>query len=277
MIRAPLRPESVGEPAARAGAWASVALAPQLRAAPRTAHVLGASRHVVWCALDDEVVLLTSHESVRFPNGIVASGGWGGLAPGDEVSIGDVAVFDDIAEWWVLRWWDPRVSPNDAVRDDVLERVARIEERAPSGRISPLREALASVDPSAITERASEMLGGGAGLTPEGDDRLMGAVAAFRHVAGSLGRPATVTMLDQTSGELVALARSSTTSLSATLLRHALVGEVAAPVGHLLQALTGRGELASALDGCLAIGSSSGQALAEGVVCGAQAACEVAA
>jgi hypothetical protein len=182
-----------------------------------------------------------------------------------------------IAEWRVVRWWDPRVSPTDAVRDDVMARVARVEACTSSGGVSPLRAALASVDPAAITERASEMLGGGVGLTPEGDDRLIGAMAAFRHVARSLGRPAPVAMIDQMNAELVALARSSTTRLSATLLRHALVGEVAAPVGALLRALTGRGELASALYGCLAIGSSSGRALAEGVVCGAVAACEVAA
>ncbi len=119
------------------------------------------------------------------------------------------------------------------------------------------------------------LLGSGAGLTPEGDDLLIGAVAAFRHVGCSLGRRETAAVLDAVSVPIEDAAAIATTRLSASLIRHALVGAVPAPVGDLLRALTGRGELVSSLSPTLAIGSSSGRALAEGVACGAIAACEV--
>jgi hypothetical protein len=48
---------------------------------------------------------------------------------------------------------------------------------------------------------------------------------------------------------------------------------VAQPIGALLGALTGRGDPELILSEALAIGSSSGAAMVEGVMCGAVAAC----
>ena len=84
-------------------------------------------------------------------------------------------------------------------------------------------------------------------------------------------------MIEVVRGELLDVAARKTNLLSRTLLRHALAGEVPDPVGDLMRALTGWGSLSSALERCLALGGSSGRALALGVVCGARAGCEAAA
>jgi hypothetical protein len=63
-----------------------------------------------------------------------------------------------------------------------------------------------------------------------------------------------------------------TTTLSAALLRHAVNGEVATPVGRLLHALTDQTDLASATTDLLRVGHSSGTGLAQGVLIGARAA-----
>jgi hypothetical protein len=54
--------------------------------------------------------------------------------------------------------------------------------------------------------------------------------------------------------------------LSAALLRHAVAGEVADPVAAFLQAITGRGDLAEAVDDLRTMGHTSGIATACGVL-----------
>jgi hypothetical protein len=222
----------------------------------------------------DEVMLLSSPDGVRFPNAILARG-WERLVPGDDVVIGSGEVLGAAIELRVVRWWDPRPTPIDAGRTDVLGRVSQMEMSVSPSPCLPLFSALASGAPGAVTDRTRAMLGAGRGLTPEGDDRLIGAFAAFRHIALSVGHPAAGGMLDEVADDILAMATRRTASLSVTLLRHSLAGEVPDPVADLLHALMGRGGLSSALDRCLVVGGSSGQALAEGVLCGARAACEV--
>jgi hypothetical protein len=120
------------------------------------------------------------------------------------------------------------------------------------------------------------MIGAGPGLTPEGDDWLIGALGAFRHVTLSVGNPTGRRMIDDLSEELLTMASASTTLLSRTLLRHALAGEAPDPVADLMTALTGRGSVEDGLERCLGLGDSSGRALAHGVASGSRAACEAA-
>jgi hypothetical protein len=67
-----------------------------------------------------------------------------------------------------------------------------------------------------------------------------------------------------------------TASFSAALVRHALAGRVAAPVAQVLRALVGRSPLDDSIEALLAVGHTSGRALAQGVLIGAEAACGVA-
>lgn len=262
-------------PAPATPALASLALAPWLCSPPRPARVIGVSTDVAWCSLDDQVILLSSPDAVRFPNAVLAEPGCRRLEPGDEIVLGSGGLTSEAMHWQVVRWWDPHAVPVDASRTEVLARLSGVERTVSQSTCLPLIAALTSGDHRAILDQVRSILGGGSGLTPEGDDRLIGAFAAFRDVGSSVGRSTTGTMLDEVADEILALASHRTGSLSVTLLRHSLAGEVPDPVAGLLRALTGRGDLTAAVDRCLAVGGSSGLALAEGVLCGARAACEM--
>jgi len=71
---------------------------------------------------------------------------------------------------------------------------------------------------------------------------------------------------------ICSLARERTTTLSATLLRHAGRGETDDASAGLLRALCGQGDPAPALDALLALGHTSGTGLATGLLAGAAAA-----
>jgi hypothetical protein len=248
-----------------------------LNTTSRVAVVMGASTRFAWCALDDEVIMLSAQDAVRFPNAILARGGWDRLEPGEEILIGSGAVLGRSIDWHIARWWDPGVTQIDAEPTEVIARVSCVARSLPAAPQLTLEAALASGDHAAIVGAGSDMLGAGRGLTPEGDDRLAGSFVAYRHVTASLGHPELGAMIDDVGGELLDAASKKTTRLSVTLLRHALAGEVPDPVADLIRALTGWGSLPAALERCLALGGSSGRALARGIVSGARAGCEVAA
>jgi hypothetical protein len=115
------------------------------------------------------------------------------------------------------------------------------------------------------------MLGAGPGLTPEADDYLAGAVAGVRCLGMACGNRTAVAMLDATAAPLAALAYARTSTLSASLIRHALHGDVAQPAGALLRALAARGDASVAHDELCSVGHTSGPALAAGIVLGARA------
>ncbi len=236
---------------------------------------MGTSSRSAWCALDEEVVILAGPDAIRFPNAVLAPGRWDRLEPGETVTLGFGAVTGEGFACHIVRWWDPRVTPTAAGAKAVRAAVQQLDRRLMSPGAVGLEPALASGDAAAVLDRAIGLLGCGRGLTPEGDDLMIGAVAAFRHLTSSLGHPGAADSLDEVADAAVAVAFDVTTRLSATLLRHGFAGEVAAPVGDLLRALTGHGDLVRSVNRCLAIGQSTGSALAHGVLCGARAACEV--
>jgi len=91
------------------------------------------------------------------------------------------------------------------------------------------------------------LAGLGPGLTPEGDDLIAGYAAGLALFHGR----------SEEASALAEAAALRTTSLSATLLRHAAAGELAEPAHEFL---AGRGEAA-----LLRWGSSSGRKLLEGL------------
>jgi hypothetical protein len=120
-----------------------------------------------------------------------------------------------------------------------------------------LVEAVVSRDPDRAALVGRRLIGRGGGLTPEGDDLLAGAAAVVASGSwpGAL-REAWLTAL------VGADLRSRTTALSATLLELAVRGMAPEP----LQALVA-GE-ASALDRLVALGHSTGRAIARGAAVG---------
>jgi hypothetical protein len=104
------------------------------------------------------------------------------------------------------------------------------------------------------------LLGRGPGLTPSGDDLLAG------YLVGSLafGCPAR-----DLAAEISRCAGTRTTALSAQLLRHAAAGECVPQLARLVDACLGVGNVNQAIEAVLAIGHTSGAALATGLLAAA--------
>lgn len=104
------------------------------------------------------------------------------------------------------------------------------------------------------------LLGRGPGLTPSGDDVVAGFLLGARAFGSAV--PGAV----EAVGDHAATA---TTALSAQLLRHAVRGECVPEFAAAVAALTGRPAPSDALDRLLAVGHTSGAALAAGLLAAA--------
>ena len=115
-------------------------------------------------------------------------------------------------------------------------------------------------------EGARGMAGLGNGLTPAGDDFLMGVFyAMWAKWASPRLRPLLEVMLDAASPR--------TTALSVTWLRAAARGEAAEPWHRLVEALadSDQGTLQTAAEGILVMGHSSGRDALAGFTAGLEA------
>ena len=135
----------------------------------------------------------------------------------------------------VARWWAPAVP-----------RGARVLQPAPAA--------------PGLAAAVLDLLGRGPGLTPAGDDLLAGLLV------GLAGRP---DLRDPLAAAVLAAAPRRTTWLSAELLAHAAHGRAAPAVVAVADALAGYGDddaLPRALPALLAVGHTSGAALARGLL-----------
>jgi hypothetical protein len=127
--------------------------------------------------------------------------------------------------------------------------------------LAELVVALESGDRTRAAEVAARLVGLGSGLTPSGDDVLVGIEAALH----ALARP---------SAGFLALAMGDvegrTTALAATLLHHAGAGEFAERLHALLAALIGSEDegIPAAIDRAVAWGATSGTDCLLGVLIG---------
>jgi hypothetical protein len=115
--------------------------------------------------------------------------------------------------------------------------------------------ALAAAEASA----ALELLGRGDGLTPSGDDVIAGWLVAHHATGRSPGQIADVVR---------SYASTRTTSLSASLLRRAVAGETISQGRDLLVALHAGTGVDATLEALVAVGHTSGAALAVGISLG---------
>jgi hypothetical protein len=127
--------------------------------------------------------------------------------------------------------------------------------------VAKLTLALEAGDRSAAAEVATGLIGLGPGLTPSGDDALVGIEAALH----ALGSPS-AGFLALVVGDL----DDRTTAIAATFLRHAAAGEFAERLHTLLAALLGFGDeaIATAIARAAAWGATSGTDCLLGVLVG---------
>lgn len=137
------------------------------------------------------------------------------------------------------RWWTPRRP--------------RGLRRPHPARLAPwLRGEPGVLDPHAL-------LGRGAGLTPDGDDVLAGALVA----AAAVGGPA---LEDWRASTRAALATRGTTAVSVGMLHAALDGWATPELAGAVTALCSDEDPTAAVERLLAVGHTSGRSLLDGVL-----------
>ena len=189
--------------------------------------IVGRGRSVAYGA-DDGFIAVLSTDPPLLPNGMQVE-----RLPelGDELRIDGGEV------------WDPtvRVGSVELVCDGPEDLVRAVRSR----------------DPALAAAVGAQLIGRGGGLTPEGDDVVVGAAAV---VASS---PWPLALREAWLGALIGSdLRSSTTALSATLLELAVAGVGPEP----LQALLAGDD--RALARLVALGHSTGRAIARGAAVG---------
>ena len=180
---------------------------------------------------DVPVLCLCLPSAVRLPNAVVA-----GVLPTGPVAIDDGAVVGGAVVWRVRRWWTPP---------------------RPRGLTAPAAVSLPGLA-VAPHVRPHELVGAGPGLTPSGDDVLCGALVAAHATADPR-------LASWRAATRQALRSRGTTAVSRGLLQHALDGWATAEVADFVTAACS-GELGDTVDRLLAVGHSSGAALASGVL-----------
>lgn len=148
----------------------------------------------------------------------------------------------------------------------LCDALAAGDAREGRGGVERLCRGLAAGDVREACAGAEALAGRGPGLTPAGDDFLVGAL----HAVWALGSSGGVRPL---AAAIAAAAAPRTTSLSAAWLRGAARGEAAAPWMRLLRALAEDDcdAVVRALRGVLALGHTSGRDGLRGFIAGVRA------
>lgn len=245
-------------------------------AEPHTpATVMGTASHAVWLLVGDEVIVASTRDATRLPNGLeiaadAAADAFGTVRHGSLVTVGLGQILLKGLTLDVVRWWDPRPALRETSAAQLATAITNLPTAVPDVESRPLADALSVGSTEEILAAAEQLIGRGSGLTPEGDDYLAGALAATRTLGEALGRADTSPLLDSLAVPLMRLTSIRTTAFSAALLSHAVAGRVAAPAGTLLRALTGRGDVVAGHRDLTRVGHTSGPALAAGMILGAR-------
>lgn len=264
-----------------------------LVAPAREAVVVGAFPTAAYVAVGGEVIAVETTDALRLPCAVViprtgTRRPLHGLRPGCPARVGDGGLTAGPLAVRVGRWWQPRRArawhdaPLDAVSGSGFgERAAGAAAVLPvlpaalDGPLARLEDRLAAHDLAGLEAAVGDLLGLGPGLTPAGDDVLAGFLVAAH--AGSAASedadPAGDPIVDAVVRAVVGTAPLLTTTLSATLLRHAAHGRGIPALLDLVDALGGRprhGDVGAAVARLASVGSTSGAALGHGVLAAAR-------
>lgn len=168
-------------------------------------------------APNDSIIILEPCDGPRFPNGVVAN---------SQVTLPLKA----------RRWWDPNCP------------VCEFDQRSVSSFLDQSNLPTLPLSPEAC-------VGWGPGLTPGGDDVVMGMLITF-HALG---------MKNSALDLYHACDHRATTKYSFALIHYAHKGQAARPVVRLIEALAGFGNLSTAIESLSNFGATSGLYLMEGV------------
>lgn len=230
---------------------ASLAVRDLLGGAPRLGRVVAVFPACAYAEVGGRLVSVETADALRLPCAVVLAEPrrrrpLSGVLPGDPVLAGDRRLRLGHLTVEVGRWWAP-VRPRSAAP------------RGPAGDAAADSATTGRWDPFVL-----RLLGLGPGLTPAGDDLLTGLLV------GLAGRP---DLREPLADAVVRHAPARTTWLSAELLRLAADGLAAPVVVAVADALAGHGgadAVARAVPPLLAVGHTSGPALARGLLLAAE-------
>jgi Protein of unknown function (DUF2877) len=253
-----IRSDIAGEP--RPAAW--------LGACPSALYLLTESSAVVAVLTRDAVRLPCSvvlpHTSREVPLGSLLPAVADRPRPPALVGAGriDWLGFDGPVRISVVREIAPaRVTPGTPIAAAVAALSSAVADRhcgVDPARLSAFEQA---ESPMAQSMATRDLLGRGPGLTPSGDDVIAGFL---------LGARAFGCRSDGARSAVDRFAATATTALSAHLLRHATAGECIAECADVAAMVTGRPAARDAVARLLAVGATSGGALASGMLMAAR-------
>jgi hypothetical protein len=275
-------PRSAGLDARAAGMAASAWLRPLLEGPRRTLRIVGTGRHAAYADVGERTVLaIEGPGAARLPNAVRLAG-TPRLVVGARGTIGGRAVRVDQLHVRLGRWWDPRpLVPEPGLRVDRLHRARRalpgpdrdhLARHGLAGAVASLATAAVARDPGRLDAVVEALIGRGPGSTPSGDDIVAGLLATLAVLAPDDG-PTTAWATALADRAVRRAAR--TTRLSATLLRCARDGAVAAAASRVLTLLVAPAGAGSALPQATAdlarLGHTSGRDLLAGIAIGVDA------
>lgn len=172
-----------------------------------------------------------------------------GVIGGAQLRLGDEVLI-------AARFTPPTELPPVRISENTLHRLRSLINQCPLDLPTDLIAAAASAQTALPV---SALIGRGSGLTPTGDDLLIGILAGY-HAGGYDIKPFAGTIRARLD---------TTTWLSRQLIDAALGNRFSAPAAHLLSALPrSAAQWISAVNQLRAIGHTSGSALAVGIACG---------
>ncbi len=257
----------------RLTAAASTSARSVLAGPPRPATWLGAGPAALYLQLsgDPGVLALLAHDAVRLPCALLlpttrtelSLASLGPAAGPPVVGVGGLAWTGPagaVAVRVVREWAPPRARSGRVVASALAAVQARLPAPGALGVDAACLRMLAEAPAAAV----SGLLGRGPGLTPAGDDVLAGFLVGAR----AFGLDAA-----QVRATTAALAPARTTALSAALLWHAARGECIGELAAVAAYVSGQdGHTGAALGALLAVGHTSGAALAVGLAAAGAAA-----
>lgn len=295
-------PEITRAPSRAFPVAASSLLRPLVEGPPRRLVVAASSALVMHLSTGDQRVPLLSVvpiDGVRLPGAVVMAGRGGNEwstvcragAEVDGLTVGGGRVCLGGVDLVPRRWWggttvsgltmvEPRmalVALGKALVEPPTAQIARPADAATGAATAAFVEALASMmsthSGDDVEAAVDALVGLGPGLTPAGDDVLVGALLAWHALAP--GRPAVALVRARVA---VAVGRSiatsaRTTAVSAALLSHAIRGEGMPAVVQLVHALGDPTQVRAAVAEVVGIGHDSGSSMLRGVRLATRFAC----
>ncbi|MGY5861721.1 MAG: DUF2877 domain-containing protein [Candidatus Thorarchaeota archaeon] len=150
------------------------------------------------------------------------------------------------------------------------ERELNLYSRLAKPHIEHLLEAIRTNDYEAIRRNSTQLIGFGPGLTPSGDDMLLGLTACLGLLPENLN--INVIQVPEVNMAIASCVPGKTTLISQEMLLHAAAGQVGVPIAELIEMmlLGSPDEISRATRHLLSFGGSSGTDIVLGILLGSQ-------